>query len=214
MGQHAKGVKLYASKRERERVDNSADLFAILKTTEKLERAYVRDAISAKDYEASCTKLLAQFRTLCTTLKGEVPDVAQFAREHNMVCPAALNRLIQSGMPATIEHGKAGSGTTSGSGSSEVNVASTVQYFIGAMDALKLDMTAVDEVYPLLSDIMQSLHRVSKLPPEFSGKVKLKHWLSLLHSMPASKRLSPEEVRQLLFDLESSYNDFISILNQ
>ena len=29
-----------------------ADLFAIVKTTEKLERAYVRDAISAKDYEA------------------------------------------------------------------------------------------------------------------------------------------------------------------
>ena len=59
---------------------------------------------------------------------------------------------------------------------------------------------------------MQSLHKVSKLPPEFSGKVKLKHWISLLHSMPASQRLSQEEVRQLLFDLESSYNDFISQL--
>jgi len=53
---------------------------------------------------------------------------------------------------------------------------------------------------------------VSKLPPEFSGKVKLKHWLSLLHSMPASQRLSQEEVRQLLFDLESSYNDFMTVL--
>jgi len=206
-------VKLYSNKRQREMIDYSADLFAILKTTEKLERAYVRDAIGAKQYETACRKLLAQFRTLCTTLKGAVPDVTQFARDHNMECPAALNRLISSGMPATIEHGK-GEGSGSETGSSAVVVASTVQYFITAMDSLKLDMTATDEVYPLLSDIMQSLHKVSKLPPEFSGKVKLKHWLSLLHSMPASQRLSEEEVRQLLFDLESSYNDFISQLGK
>ena len=50
----------------------SADLFAIVKTTEKLERAYVRDAISAKDYEPLCEKLIAQFRTLWETLRSEV----------------------------------------------------------------------------------------------------------------------------------------------
>lgn len=48
------------------------DLFAIVKTTEKLERAYVRDAISAKDYEPLCAKLIAQFRTLWETLKDTV----------------------------------------------------------------------------------------------------------------------------------------------
>ena len=49
-----------------------ADLFAIVKTTEKLERAYVRDAISAKDYEPLCEKLIAQFRTLWETLRDMV----------------------------------------------------------------------------------------------------------------------------------------------
>ena len=49
-----------------------ADLFAIVKTTEKLERAYVRDAISAKDYEPLCEKLIAQFRTLWETLRDTV----------------------------------------------------------------------------------------------------------------------------------------------
>ncbi len=48
------------------------DLFAIVKTTEKLERAYVRDAISAKDYEPLCEKLIAQFRTLWETLRDTV----------------------------------------------------------------------------------------------------------------------------------------------
>lgn len=49
-----------------------ADLFAILKTTEKLERAYVRDAISAKDYEPFCSKLIGQFKTLYETLRDQV----------------------------------------------------------------------------------------------------------------------------------------------
>ena len=47
------------------------DLYAIVKTTEKLERAYVRDVISAKDYEPLCEKLIAQFRTLWETLRTE-----------------------------------------------------------------------------------------------------------------------------------------------
>ena len=51
---------------------HAPDLFAIVKTTEKLERAYVRDAISAKDYEPLCEKLIAQFRTLWETLRDTV----------------------------------------------------------------------------------------------------------------------------------------------
>ena len=48
------------------------DLFAILKSTDKLERAYVRDDISAKDYEPLCSKLIGQFKTLYETLRDEV----------------------------------------------------------------------------------------------------------------------------------------------
>jgi hypothetical protein len=50
----------------------SSDLYAIVKTTEKLERAYVRDAISAADYEPACEKLIGQFRTLWETLRDTV----------------------------------------------------------------------------------------------------------------------------------------------
>lgn len=41
-----------------------------------------------------------------------------------------------------------------------VSVAATVQHFITTMDTLKLNMIAVDQVYPLLSDLVQSLHKV------------------------------------------------------
>lgn len=50
----------------------TADLFAILKTTEKLERAWTRDLISAKEYEPLCAKLIAQFKTLWSTLRDSV----------------------------------------------------------------------------------------------------------------------------------------------
>lgn len=50
----------------------AADLYSIIKACEKLERAYVRDAISAKDYEPACQKLIGQFRTLWDTVRSSV----------------------------------------------------------------------------------------------------------------------------------------------
>jgi hypothetical protein len=59
-------------------------------------------------------------------------------------------------------------------------VAETVQNFITAMDSLKLHMVAVDQLQPLLHDLMDSLNKVSSLPPEWEGKTKLKNWCELL----------------------------------
>mmetsp|Transcript_3666 Transcript_3666/g.10545 ORF Transcript_3666/g.10545 Transcript_3666/m.10545 type:complete len:209 (-) Transcript_3666:384-1010(-) len=203
-------IKLWHNKKEREIYENMADLFAILKTTEKLERAYVRDAISAKEYEPACEKLIGQFKTLYSSIKDTVPDVSAFMAQYNMQCPMGAQRLLQSGIPATYEHGKPSDGGSQGNNA--VSVAATVQHFITAMDSLKLNMIAVDQVYPLLSDLVQSLHKVKQLPPDFEGKQKTKEWLSKLHAMPASQDLGEEEVRQLLFDLENAYNAFISAL--
>jgi hypothetical protein len=44
-----------------------------------------------------------------------------------------------------------------------VVVAETVQFFITTMDALKLNQTAVDEIQPLVSDLVHSLNKVSKI---------------------------------------------------
>ncbi|KAK9828516.1 hypothetical protein WJX72_000513 [[Myrmecia] bisecta] len=204
-------VRLYINKKERETYENYADLFAILKATEKLERAYVRDAISAKDYEPACEKLIGQFRTLWESLKDTVPDVQQFMANYNMQCPMAAKRLIQSGMPATIEHGKPRTQETS---NSAVSIAETVQHFITAMDSIKLGMTAVDQLYPVLNDLMQTLNKVSQLPPDLSGKVRVKGWITKVHTMAASQELTEADARQLLFDLESAYNEFMTTIQQ
>ena len=47
-------------------------------------------------------------------MKGafQVRDIQQFTKEYNLQCPMALQRLVYSGMPATVEHGKPRSATT------------------------------------------------------------------------------------------------------
>eukprot|EP00249_Psilotum_nudum_P036049 c6233_g1_i1 orf=241-870(+) len=201
-------VKLWNDKREREMYDNFADLFAIIRTTEKLEKAYVRDVISPGDYEPACTKLIAQFKTLRTSLKDSVPDVERFMETYKLDCPAAVNRLLVSGIPATVEH----KGASSSDVGTAVAVAECVQHFITAMDSLKLNMLAVDQVHPLLLDLLSSLNRLPQLTAEFEGKVKVRDWIARLNRMGAADELTEQQARQLLFDLDSSYNAFINAL--
>ncbi|KAF8411222.1 hypothetical protein HHK36_003767 [Tetracentron sinense] len=202
-------VKLWNDKREREMYENFADLYAIIKATEKLEKAYVRDVISSAQYEPECLKLIAQFRTLASSLKDTVPSVERFVETYKMDCPAALNRLVTSGVPATIEHRAA---SVASSTTSAAVVAECVQNFITAMDSLKLNMVAVDQVHPLLSDLSASLNKLSILPSEFEGRTKMKEWIARLAKMGAADELTEQQSRQLHFDLESSYNSFMAAL--
>jgi hypothetical protein len=54
-----------------------------------------------------------------------------------------LQRLVEIGVPATIEH-SLHSGLPSAQGQSKI-IAETVQFFITLMDSLKLNVVAVDE---------------------------------------------------------------------
>jgi len=193
-------VKLYTNNKERELYENLADVYAIIKALEHLEKAYVRDSVSAKDYTPACTKLIAQYKTAQNLVKDW--DLTKFMQEYKLDCPAAIDRL-KKGYPSTTEYSDV---TTSQSGAK--SVAETVQHFITAMDSIKLNLVSVDALHPLLSDIVDSLNKNISLPPDFDGKVKLRNWLTILNQMKASDELNEEQVRQLLFDLESSYNSY------
>lgn len=202
-------VKLWQDKRERDMLENHAELYAIIRATEKLEKAYIRDIIPPSEYEVECQKLITHFRTLASTLKDTVPSIERFADTYKMECHAAINRLVVSGVPATVEHRAAAAASAS---TSAATVAECVQNFITAMDSLKLNMVAVDQVHPLLSDLSASLNKLTILPPDFEGKTKMKDWLSRLSKMGAADELTEQQSRQLHFDLESSYNSFMAAL--
>mmetsp|Transcript_36862 Transcript_36862/g.81990 ORF Transcript_36862/g.81990 Transcript_36862/m.81990 type:complete len:211 (-) Transcript_36862:1536-2168(-) len=202
------GVRLWKDKKTQELYESKADLYAIIKATEKLERAYVRDSINAEAYESACEKLIQQFKVLYGSLRTLVPDVEKFMSEYNMQCPMAATRLLHSGLPATIEH-KAKQKTNDPDAAS---VAETVQHFITAMDSLKLNLVAVDQICPILLDLINSMNKVQSLPPNFGPKEKAKEVYSRLYQKPANYELPEEDVRQLLYELESSYNIFLSTL--
>ena len=200
-------VKLWNNKKERQQYDNFANLFALIKTLEKVEKAYVNSAVSSEKYEAACADLIAKYKTLHNTLVDTVPDMQHFMATYSMHCPSARHRL-QVGVPATIEHRV----KRPGDASSAVNVAECVHHYIGAMDTLKLNMAAKDQIAPCLSDLVRSLHKVSQLPAEFAGKQSMQRWLERLDKMRASDELGEDEVRQLLYDIENSYNAFMQLL--
>eukprot|EP00884_Botryococcus_braunii_P007991 jgi/Botrbrau1/17193/Bobra.0157s0082.1 len=199
-------IKLWNNKTEQDKYDKHADLFAIIKMLEKLERAYIRDAVTAKDYEPACERLISQYKTLYETMRTLVPNVEKFMEQYQMQCSLAQIRLHQ-GMPSTKLHGVGTSGQPT---SSAAAVAEAVQAFITSMDALKLGMVAMDQLLPLLKDLVQAMNKISHLPPDFSGKQKAVAWYTKLNPLPASYQLPDDDVRQLLHDLDSSYTDFMA----
>ncbi|XP_033124300.1 vacuolar protein sorting-associated protein 28 homolog [Anneissia japonica] len=193
-------VKLYRNARERERHDNSAELFAVINTMQYLEKAYIKDAVSPKEYTAACSKLLVQYKAAFKQVQSdEFKTIDEFMKKYKMDCPAALER-IREDRPITIRDDK--------ENTSEC-IAHIVSLFITVMDKLRLDMKAVDEIEPELRELNDTMNRMSSLPADYDGKEKVAKWLKTMGSMRASDELDSEQIRQILYDLESAYNMFI-----
>lgn len=199
-------VDLYETSKEREAYDEQANLYAIILATEHLERAYARDAISAAVYTEQCKKLLSQFRLAERALTNQM-TTETFMAVYQMDCPNAVERLLVMGVPESI---KSGSDDLSHS----VTIAETVQHFITAMDAVKLEQRAVDELHPLLSDLMDVLTRLPETPNDFEPNRKVQKWLKKLNSLRAVDEIDEEDARQLYHDLDSAYAEFTRFLKR
>lgn len=59
-----------------------ADLYAVIKTLQALEKAYIRDCVTAKEYTAACSKLLVQYKAAFRQVQGdEYPSVEAFIKK-------------------------------------------------------------------------------------------------------------------------------------
>ncbi|ENN80037.1 vacuolar protein sorting-associated protein 28 homolog [Dendroctonus ponderosae] len=197
-------VKLFHNAREREKYDSFADLYALINTLQQLEKAYIRDCVTPKEYTGACSKLLVQYKSGFRQVKGdEFPNIDTFVKKYRLDCPAALER-IKEDRPITIKDDK---------GNTSKCIADIVSLFITIMDKLRLDIRAMDDLHPEIRDLVDTMNRLSILPSDFEGKQKVNEWLSTLNAMQASDELSESQVRQLLFDLESSYAAFNKVLH-
>ncbi|GLC47941.1 hypothetical protein PLESTB_000042100 [Pleodorina starrii] len=142
---------------------------------------------------------------------AQVPNVEKFMSDFNMQCPMAATRLLHSGVPATVEHRTRQSNT---SDPEALAVTETVEHFITAMDSLKLNLPAVDQTCPILLDLINSMDKVSSLPPDFPPRHKVLSWYTKLYQKPANYELPKEDVRQLMYELEASYSIFLATLRK
>merc|ERR1712060_344412 len=97
-----------------------------------------------------------------------------------------------------------GGGGAKEKGSESLSVFKASEGFITLSDALKLNITAVDELLPLVRDLQASIVGIPNLPP-LAGLERIAGWLVTLNGMRASDRLDDDQCRQLSLDVEQAY---------
>eukprot|EP00074_Homo_sapiens_P056732 XP_005272382.1 vacuolar protein sorting-associated protein 28 homolog isoform X3 [Homo sapiens] len=144
-----------------------AELFAVVKTMQALEKAYIKDCVSPSEYTAACSRLLVQYKAAFRQVQGsEISSIDEFCRKFRLDCPLAMER-IKEDRPITIKDDK---------GNLNRCIADVVSLFITVMDKLRLEIRAMDEIQPDLRELMETMHRMSHLPPDFEGRQTVSQW--------------------------------------
>ena len=96
--------------------------------------------------------------------------------------------------------------TSAAGGASGALILTATENFITFLDALRLNMVSKSALHPLLTDVIQSINKVTD--QDFEQRGKIIQWLITLNQMKTSEELSDEQARDLAFDMEQAYNGF------
>ncbi|ORC91331.1 vacuolar protein sorting-associated protein-like [Trypanosoma theileri] len=197
---------------ERQHVEYLADLFAVIVAIEKIEKAMLRDLITQQQYDTTIHRLLEKYKSTVSHLEqGSNPyytTIDSFWENYGSKCPAARTRIqlgFEGAKQQQQEQQQAG----------RVNprlVLECGQYFITLMDSLKLQQTAVDQLYTLLTDLIQGLKRLNVEEQDFFQRLLM--WKKKLDTMNASDELNEKDTREFAFVLERGYQAFHGYLSE
>ncbi|KAJ8066316.1 hypothetical protein OCU04_005392 [Sclerotinia nivalis] len=204
-------VKLAESRAERDLQDSLAEVFSIIITLDQLERAYLKDAIPESDYTETCDRLLKQYKAILAdeSVAREFVDLETFKNEWDIDVPRATERL-RIGLPSTVTAPPINVSTANNNGTNGTLILEATQDFITFLDALKLGLLAKDQLHPLLSDVIQSVNKVTDR--DFDGRGKIVQWLIALNQMKATEEVSEDKARELELDMNSAYQGFKAAL--
>jgi len=116
-------------------------------------------------------------------------------------------------MPSTAVTASSGPppSAIAGGGAGGALILEATQDFITFLDALRLGLLAKDQLHPLLTDVIQSVNKVTDR--DFENRGKIVQWLITLNQMKATEELSEEQARELELDINSAYQGFKSTLS-
>lgn len=126
--------------------------------------------------------------------------------------PRATERL-RVGMPSTAVTASAGSAPTPSATGNTCGalILEATQDFITFLDALRLGLLAKDQLHPLLTDVIQSVNKVTDR--DFENRGKIVQWLITLNQMKATEELREDQARELELDINSAYQGFKATLS-
>lgn len=207
-------VKFTSTASERDLLDSLAEVYSIIRTLDGLEKAYQKDALPEHSYTEMCSKLIKQYQAILSdkNVEREFSDLDSFMREWDCRCPRAAETL-RAGLPNTqvsaisAAGGNFSHGTpVGGNNPSGAVILAATENFITFLDALKLNYVSKATLHPLLSDVIQSVNKVTERDFEHRGKII--QWLIKLNQMRTTEELSEEQAGDLAFDMEQAYNGF------
>ncbi|KAM0258491.1 hypothetical protein ACHAQJ_003830 [Trichoderma viride] len=228
-------VKLTGTRAERDLQDSLGELFSIIVTLDELEKAFLKDAIPEAEYTDICERSLRQYKALLAdeTIANEFKDLEEFKAKWEVgismldngvnICalqltpafpqkldvPRATERL-RVGMPSTTVNASstaaAPAPAAAANNTSGVLILEATQEFITFLDAVKLGLLSKDQLHPLLSDVIQSVNRVTD--KDFDNRGKIVQWLITLNQMKASDELGEQQARELDMDIQQAYQGF------
>ncbi|GAB7344197.1 hypothetical protein MBLNU457_2088t1 [Dothideomycetes sp. NU457] len=206
-------LKLANNNTERELYESLAEIYSIIITLDALEKAFLKDSISESDYTETCNRLLKQYKSNLAddVVAKAFVDLEHFKRQWDIEAPRATERL-KLGLPATIEapsHKPAAQ--NSGSGVNAGNLVAASENFITLFDAIKMNLLSKDTLHPILVETIQAVNKVTD--QDFENKGKIVQWLITLNQMRAAEELSPEQARELSFDMNQAYDGFKAVLD-
>ncbi|CRK40942.1 hypothetical protein BN1708_008393 [Verticillium longisporum] len=208
-------VKLTETRAERDLQDSLAEIFSIIVTLDELEKAFLKDAIPEADYTEICERSLKQYKSILTdeTVATAFVGLEEFKAEWDLEAPRATER-IRVGMPSTTVTASSGSAPAQapapGNTTSGALILEATQEFITFLDAVKLGLLSKDQLHPLLSDVIQSVNKVTDR--DFDNRGKIVQWLITLNQMKATDELSDEQAREIEMDIQQAYQGFKSTL--
>ncbi|KAI5286003.1 Vacuolar protein-sorting-associated protein 28 [Ascosphaera acerosa] len=113
--------------------------------------------------------------------------------------------------PSAAAAPPSGGGGGGGVVTSGALILSATENFITFLDALKLNILSKDALHPLLTDVAQSVGKVTDA--DFENRGKIVQWLITLNRMRATEELSEEQAREIAFDIEAAYLGFKGTLD-
>lgn len=191
----------------------AANIYSLICALEALEQAYIAGHTELAEYEEECLNLLS----LCKIIEDAKGHIFQeFSKEYSVKCPLALMRL-DKGIPASLER-RPGSVRPR---NEKYLLFELSEHFITLVDALKLGCKLVEELFPLIHQLIGCLrciqlqHTTSAEYPLMSPVLnKLEGWHLKMEKMAAHDKLEEADIRQLAMDTEAAYGSFKTFLRK